>query len=129
MTLSALFDRTLEIRRDALSSPGAVDEWNQPAFDADAVNATVDGLIQPLSIREVALLTDAGAQIGDFRAFLDAYHVAAGLQVATDVRSSDRLRDTVANAIYEIRSVLPTGPIDSTGQPHHYELVLRRVVD
>lgn len=130
MSLARALKQRLDILRASVVSPATMDDWNQPGENADAIAATLDGAILPLSIREVALLTDAGAQIGDFRGFLDGYHVAGdGTQAATDVLSSDRVRDVTSGAIFEVRSVLPMGLPDSAGQPGHYELMLRRVID
>lgn len=125
MPIESLFNRTLEIRRRDPSAPASVDDWNQPAYDADQTLATVPGTLQQLSDREVALLTDAGAQIGDYRAFLAARYVAPdGTSAPTDVQTADRIIDVASAAQYEVRSV-----IDAAGRGHHLELMLRRVVD
>lgn len=113
MTIDAVLRQTLEVRRAVLADPAAVDAWNQPAHTADTTVVTVAGQIQPLSMREVAALTDAGAQIGDYKAFT----------LPADIRASDRIRDAALPAVvYEIR-----GLIDAAGIGDHLELVLRRV--
>lgn len=67
--MSALILRhTIEVRRAARLSPAAVDEWNQPVYGAATAVLVGPAGIEPLTMDEVASLTDAGAQIGDFRA-------------------------------------------------------------
>lgn len=114
MMSAQILRQRLEIRRAALATPAAVDEWNQPTYAADTTVATVDGQIQPLSDREVATLVDAGAQIGDYKAFM----------FPSDVRTGDRIRVASTTVDYEVRSV-----VDAAGIGHHLELLLRRVVD
>lgn len=113
MPIDALYNQQLHIRRRALASPSAVDEWNQPTYAADATVATVLGRVHQLSDREVAALSDAGAQIGDFRAYT----------AVTDVRDSDRVIDA-AGVQYEVRGV-----VNPAGANHHLEILMRRVVD
>lgn len=105
---------SLEVLRVSLASPAGVDEWNQPVYTSDAVVATVAAQIQPLSMTEVVALSDAGAQVGDYRAFM----------LPTDVRTSDRIRRVDTDETFEVRSV-----IDAAGVGHHLELLLHRVVD
>lgn len=111
---SALLSQSLQVLRSAPQDPAAVDDWNQPLHDADAVVTTVAGQIQPLTLEEVTALSDAGATAGDYRAFTPP----------ADIRASDRIRRVDTDETFEIRSV-----IDAAGVGHHLELLLRRVVD
>lgn len=90
------------------SVAGAVDEWNVPAAGADSVVVSGYADIEPLTLIEVAALSDAGAQVGDFRALT---HIDG-------ILSSDRVRDA-AGRVYEVRSILPFRT--------HTQLLLRRV--
>lgn len=126
--IDALFGHTLQVRRAAPYSPASVDEWNQPTYEADATVATVRGRIEPMSVTEVALLTDAGAQLGDYR----------GWCAPADLRISDRIGHDetlcpmptavdLATQTFEVRAAETKQAGD--GAVHHVELLLRRVVD
>lgn len=108
-----LFRQQLEVRRGSPASPATVDAWNQPTYTADTTTLTVAGQIQPLNDREVAALTDAGAQIGDFKAYT----------LPADIRDGDRIRDEDGRT-FEVRSSL-----DEAGVEHHRRLLLRLVTD
>jgi hypothetical protein len=112
--IEVMFRQTLDVKRRALNSPAAVEDWNQPTYDADATVATLAGSVQPLTIREAALLSDAGAQVGDYHAFTPI----------ADIRLSDRLRDTTSGQVFEVRHIR-----DAAGANHHLELLLSRVID
>lgn len=113
MSIASLYNQDLAIRRSVPVSPAAVDEWNQPTYASDTTTATVRGRINQLTDREVALLSDAGAELGDYRAYM-----APG-----DVRDADRIVDA-AGGQYEVRAV-----VNPAGANHHLELLLRKVVD
>lgn len=110
-SIDRYFNQTLTVRRASPASPSSVDEWNIPALAADVTVLTLPGRIRQLGDREVTLLTDAGVQVGDFRAYTRP----------ADIRDSDRIVD--ADGVqYEIRSrVMPGGVAD------HLELLLRKV--
>jgi len=95
------------------STTGAVDDYNQPGQTWAAI-ATVRGLMQPKSVREVAQLNEAGAVVTDHTAFL----------LPTDLREADRIRfDPDDGRRYQI-----TGVRNAAGIGHHLEVDCRLVV-
>lgn len=92
---------------------GAVDEYNQPTTTY-ATLATVRGLVQPKSVREIAQLNQAGATVSTHTIYLRP----------TEIQPSDRVM-VAAGAMagtYEIDGVR-----DAAGLGHHYELDCRMV--
>lgn len=78
MPIRSRLIHTLQIER---STPGAVDGYGQPV-QTWAPISTVPGLILPKSARELALASQAGAQIGDYDVYMEP----------TDVSAADRIR-------------------------------------
>lgn len=101
----------IEVRRAAPADPATVDEWNLPVREAPAVVRTGRARIEPLTMKEVAELSDAGAQIGDYRAFT----------LLSGILASDTIRRTDTDETFQIRSVLDFG-VDR-------ELLLWKLVD
>lgn len=87
-----------------------IDDYGQPV-SAPAILATVDGLIQPRSAREVALLSQGGAVVSSHVGFM---WPLAGLTTACWIEL-DGVR-------YDI-----TGIHDEAGQAHHVKLDLQAV--
>jgi hypothetical protein len=87
-----------------------LDDYGQPVMAVTTV-ATVAGLIQPRSAREVAQAGEAGAAVGEHVGYL---RPLAGLTTRDWIE--------VAGARYDITSVS-----DAAGLGHHLELGLRRV--
>lgn len=114
MSAGVLSDR-IEILRAAPATPAAVDDWNNPAYQADAAVVTVDGRIAPRSEQEQAQLADAGAVTADY----------SGIVLTIDVTERDRLRRVADGAVFEIRSrrAIPS----FGGGTHHVKLLLSRV--
>jgi hypothetical protein len=100
--------QTLTIRRNVPT--GALDDHGQPVM-APVTVATIKGLIQPRSAREVALTSQAGAVIGEHVGYL---RPLAGLTTA-DWIEHNGIR-------YDILS-MP----DAAGIGHHLELALQAV--
>lgn len=86
------------------ATAGAEDSYGQPARTYAAL-ATVKGLVQPKSYREVALQSQAGAVVSTHTIFMRP----------TDVQEADRI--LFGSARYEI-----VGVRDAGGVGHHYEL-------
>jgi hypothetical protein len=61
-----------------------VDEWGQPLTEYDTSFAKVSGLIQPKTDREVALASQAGADVGSHTIYMHR----------TDITTRDRVVDT-----------------------------------
>jgi hypothetical protein len=105
MSFDDLLIHTLVIYRNADS--GAEDEWGNPITGPEIV-ATVDGRIRPISAREVALVSQAGAVVSTHIA--DLYPVT-GLTTACWIEMGGERYD-----IHGIR--------DAAGQGHHLALDL-----
>jgi head-tail adaptor len=100
---------TLAIER---STPGSEDDYGQPS-QTYAVLATVQGLVQPKSYREVALTSQGGAVVSDHTIYLRP----------TDLQEADRIRfepdDGRRFEVYGVR--------DAAGLGHHLEVDARMV--
>jgi len=99
---------TLVIKR--ATAGGTVDDYGQPVV-AETTVASVKGLVQPRSAREVALASQAGAAIGTYVGYM---RPLAGL-TARDWIEVDGVR-------YDV-----LGVSDAAGIGHHLELNLRKV--
>lgn len=106
-----LFRHVLVIER---ATPGAADDYNQPTRTY-ATLATVPGLIQPKTAREVAQGNEAGAVVSTHTAYLRP----------TDVQPSDRLRIAAGGmaGTYQIDGVR-----NAAGLGHHLEIDCRQVM-
>jgi hypothetical protein len=71
-----------------------VDQYGQPVRTFDTTFATVKGLIQPKTDREIALASQAGADVGDHTIYM----------ARTDITTSDRLRAT-DGSVYQVRGI------------------------
>jgi hypothetical protein len=72
-----------------------VDDYGQPVREYDTDYATVQGLIQPKTDREIAAVSQAGAQLSDHTIYMRR----------GDVTTRDRLRDVTVGGtggLYEI---------------------------
>ena len=108
--LTLAHDSGDQVREVDGSGTATLDEYGQPVT-AETTVATVRGLIQPRSAREVALASQAGAVIGEHVGYLDPL---AGL--GTDCWFE------VDGVRYDILSTPAAG-----GLGHHLECALRRV--
>lgn len=92
---------------------GVVDDYNDSVVTY-ATLAEVPGLIQPMTVDEVAQLNSAGATLSRFKGYVRI----------TEIQPSDRVR--IASGpmagTYEIDGVL-----DEAGIGHHYKLFARQV--
>jgi head-tail adaptor len=96
MSFTSLLRHTVEVRRRvAVLDAGlpTYDERGQP-ITALASKGTVRCRIEPLSAREVALLSQAGPVVGDHRLFMVA---------GTDVLESDQLVD--GDRLFEVHRI------------------------
>lgn len=72
-----------------------LDEWGQPVREYDLDHATIRGLIQPKTDREIAAVSQAGSEVGDHTIYV----------LRQDLTTRDRLRDTTSGGsggLYEI---------------------------
>lgn len=72
-----------------------VDDYGQPVLEYDNTFATVKGLIQPKTDREIAAVSQAGTNVGDHTIYL----------LRGDITTRDRLRDVTTGGtgkLYEI---------------------------
>lgn len=108
MSIESRFLHTLAVK--ALVPTGALDEWGSPVT-AEATVATVPGLVQPRSAREVAALSQAGPVVSDHVAYLSPLaSLTTGCWIEVDGHR------------YDVLSVA-----DAAGLGHHLEAALRRV--
>jgi head-tail adaptor len=108
VSIASRYRHTLVVKR--MVATGAVDDYGQPVTSLVTV-ATVPGLVQPRSAREVALASQAGAVIGTHVGYLDPL---AGL--GTDCWIE------YGGVRFDILS-MP----DAAGLGHHLELALQAV--
>ena len=108
MSIQELYLHTLVVKRN--EATGDVDEYNQPET-APVTVATVPGLIQPRSAREVAASSNGGADIGQHVAYLD---LLEGIDTDAWIEKDGIRFDIVSIA-------------DAGGVGHHLELGLVRV--
>lgn len=106
MSFDSRLIHTLVIERFA---SGTEDEYGQPSQTYSTL-ATVSGLVQPKSYREVALTSQAGAVVSTHTIFMRP----------TDLQEADRI--VYGGARYEV-----TGVRDAAGIGHHYEVDARLV--
>lgn len=114
MSFDSMLLHTLTIKRNAVTldvnGDPVLGDYSQPV-SAPATFATVKGLIQPRSAREIALASQAGAAIGTHAAYL---RPLAGLTTADWIEMGGERYDLVSIS-------------DAGGVNHHYELGLVRV--
>jgi len=113
MSLAARLIHTLEIWRPTFNE-NDLDDRGQPAVNY-ALLATVAGLVQPKSVREVALISQAGSTIGDYTIHLEP----------TDLAESDRI-DHVVGAGRESYELTGIRRFDFGSFPH-FEVDARRM--
>ena len=113
MGIESRFLHTLVIKR--LAPTGTLDDYQQPVT-APTTFATVKGLIQPRSAREVALTSQGGAVIGSHVGYMAPL---AGLSTGDWI---ELLSPADMAGRYDILS-MP----DAAGLSHHLELDLRMV--
>ena len=90
------------------------DEYNHPVQGEPAMS-TVNGLVQPRKAREIALSTDAGAELADYVIFLPLMsHPAAGAWIRDDPDTGRR---------FDIVGVEPR----NYGRSPHLEVLARLV--
>jgi hypothetical protein len=96
------------------TTPGAVDEWNQPSQTWTTLSE-VPGLVQPKAVREIAQLNQAGATVSTHTVYLRP----------TDIDPADRIRVAAGGmaGLYQIDGIR-----DAAGLGHHLEIDAREVV-
>jgi hypothetical protein len=108
MGIETRYRHTLVIKR--ASATGAFDVYGQPVT-VETTFATVPGLVQPRSAREVAAAGQAGAVVGQHVGYLAPL---AGLTTADWI--------LLGSVRYDIVSIA-----DAAGLGHHLEIGLRQV--
>lgn len=108
MSIASRYRHTVTVKR--MTATGATDDYGQPVTTEETV-ATVPGLVQPRSAREVALASQAGAVIGSHVLYIDPL-AALGSDCWVEV----------AGERFDVVSVADAG-----GVGHHYEVSLRSV--
>ncbi len=108
MSIQSRYRHTLVVKRNAAT--GAFDDYGQPVV-AETTLATVKGLIQPRTAKEIALTSQAGSVIGQHVGYMDPL---TGLGTDCWIEHD--------GARYDVLS-MP----DAAGLGHHLELALQRV--
>ena len=108
MGIESRYLHTLVVKR--MAATGALDDYGQPVM-AETTVATVPGLIQPRSAREVALVSQGGAAIGSHVGYMAPL---AGLGTDCWIEHGGVRFDILA---------MP----DAAGLGHHLELALQAV--
>lgn len=103
MPIASRFRQSLRIERP---TSGSLDAYHQPTRTYSTL-ATVPGLIQPLSAKEIALLSQAGPVVSQHRGYITPRDITTADRIVADDRT------------YEI-----TGIADAGGVGHHLELAL-----
>lgn len=96
------------------ATAGAVDEYNQPTLTWGTL-ATVPGLVQPKSVREMVQLNESGAVLSTHTAYLRP----------TTITAADRLRIAAGPMA---GTYLVDGIRDAAGLGHHLEIDCHRLV-
>lgn len=110
MSIQSTYRHTIVVKRLVDAEPAVETGYNQPTQVAATV-ATIPGLIQPRSAREVALSTEAGVVIGQHVGYIDPL---------ANLLTGDWLE--VGGVRYDILAIADAG-----GQGHHFELSLKQV--
>ena len=114
MSFAARLIHTLEIWRPTFDEDD-LDERGQPAVHT-ALLSTVAGLVQPTSVREVALISQAGAVIGDYTIHLEP----------TDLAESDRIDHVISGRGRESYELTGIRRFDFGSFPH-FDVDARRM--
>lgn len=103
MSFDSLLNQTLVIERTAA---GSLDDYGQPSMTW-APLLTVPGLVRPKTVKEMALVSQEGAAIGDWTIYLEM----------ADISEKDRVRLSPDDGrIFEVTGVRPAY------NNHHLEL-------
>jgi hypothetical protein len=109
MSFDRLLIHRLDVKRAAAT--GTLDEYGQPITAPSTVASAVPGLIQPRTVRELVLASQAGAQIGTHVAFMRP------------------LTGLANDCWFELGGVRfdIVGIADAAGRGHHLEISLQAV--
>lgn len=114
MPIADRFRHSLVVKRRVAAVDGqghaVLDDYHQPTYGTTTV-ATVAGLVQPRTAREMAALSQAGASVSDHVGYM-----APLASLGTDCWIE------VAGIRFDVVSIA-----DAAGLGHHYEVGLRRV--
>lgn len=116
MSLQSLLTHTVTIQRFSSSgNPANDDEYGQPVRTPSTL-ATVKAAIQPKSDREIALTTQAGAALSDYRIYLMPRDITTADAIVHDARDCP-MRPDLPDARFEL-----VGVPDAAGLGHHLEV-------
>lgn len=102
------------------TATGAYDDYNQPT-ETEAELATVKAAIQPRTEQEMALVSQAGAGVGDHVIFMLPIDVAGADAIVHD-QGDCPMTDDLPSMRFEI-----TGIANAAGLGHHLEIEARAV--
>jgi len=115
VSFAGLLDHRVYLKRDVALGPD--DEWGQPTT-TEEVSGPFNASIQPKRVREVALVSQAGATIGEYTIFALPRRVRGGDAIIHDSAmcglADDRDYPTLR---FEV-----TGVRNAAGRGHHLEI-------
>lgn len=120
MSFASLLDHRVYISRDV--STGADDEWGQPTTVVE-VSGPFAASIQPKRVREVALVSSAGANIGEYTIFMQPRRVSAADAIIHDESACGK---PGASDYPDLRFEV-TGVRNAAGRGHHLEVDARLI--
>jgi hypothetical protein len=118
---SLLRHRLVAVRRTLSDDPADRDDYGQPTVTGTAT-IPFRGRVSPKSVRETALVSQAGAQIGDHTIFAEPFDLAGSDYIAFADPADPTQEDPGDDRRYEV-----TGIRDAAGQSHHLEIDARLV--
>jgi head-tail adaptor len=121
VSIGSRLTHTVTIERSSSSGdPDDDDEYGQPVRSPSTI-ATVRAAIQPKSDREVALTSQAGAALSDYRIYLLPTDLTTADAIIHDAQDCP-MRPDLPDARFEI-----VGVPDAAGLGHHLEVDARFV--
>lgn len=120
MSLAAMLDHRVHIRRDADTGPD--DDYGHPVTVAE-IGETFAAAIQPKGAREVAALSQAGTPIGDFTLYLLPRRLTTADAIVHDSSGCPKPdAQDLPDCRFEI-----TGIRNAAGRGHHLEADVRMI--
>ena len=115
MSFTSLLDHRVYLERDLAS--GGDDEWGQPVTLTE-VSGPFAASIQPKRVREVALISQGGAVIGDYTIFTLPRRIAASDAIIHD----ETMCPKASEVDYPTLRFEVTGVRNPAGRGHHLEV-------
>ena len=115
MSFASLLDHRVYIERDVALGPD--DEWGQPTTTTE-VSGPIAASIQPKRVREVALISQGGASIGEYTLFVLPRRIATSDAIIHDSAMCGK----PDGQDYPTLRFEVTGVRNAAGRGHHLEV-------